>query len=340
MARALGKVSILAQPEGRALHPSPPTPRRRSSSFNPRPARRPGATRVAGIVEAKQGGFQSSPSPKAGRYRGAAAAAASTGSRFNPRPARRPGATCYERARIAAARYVSILAQPEGRALPPLLVSRGDHAHKVSILAQPEGRALRQRGGHRRRLREVSILAQPEGRALPAASSPTTAPPRRVSILAQPEGRALPAAAAPPPARPRRVSILAQPEGRALRSAAAEAAEPEAVSILAQPEGRALPAPATYLKPCGGVFQSSPSPKAGRYSVRLRHVPQPVTFQSSPSPKAGRYSRCAAPRRATTPRFNPRPARRPGATGAFVAVTSFAVLVSILAQPEGRALPA
>ncbi|MCY4666020.1 MAG: hypothetical protein OXC00_15295, partial [Acidimicrobiaceae bacterium] len=60
-----------------------------------------------------------------------------------------------------------------------------------------------------------------------------------------------------------------------------------------------------------GLFQSSPSPKAGRSSRTIVTVPLNTWFQSSPSPKAGR-------------------------SAAWVGVRGRDWLVSILAQPEGR----
>ncbi|MFQ5852035.1 MAG: hypothetical protein ACE5JU_15800, partial [Candidatus Binatia bacterium] len=61
------------------------------------------------------------------------------------------------------------------------------------------------------------------------------------------------------------------------------------------------------------------------------------SFQSSPDPKAGRYpdhQQSGKPRLG----FNPRPTRRPGATSQRV-LEDLAEIVSILARPEGRALP-
>ena len=91
---AVHPVSILARPEGRALlHPAGdwecliwgfnPRPARRPGAtgrqparvrpvrrgFNPRPARRPGATRTNTRPAGRYAVFQSSPGPKAGRYR-------------------------------------------------------------------------------------------------------------------------------------------------------------------------------------------------------------------------------------------------------------------------------
>ena len=62
------------------------------------------------------------------------------------------------------------------------------------------------------------------------------------------------------------------------------------------------------------TFQSSPSPKAGRFVLRVCAYMYLFKFQSSPSPKAGRFRRGIADK----------------IRHAFV---------SILAQPEGRALP-
>ena len=63
------------------------------------------------------------------------------------------------------------------------------------------------------------------------------------------------------------VSILAQPEGRALHPLRDARAVALHVSILAQPEGRALPVVCPVMVVSGTVFQSSPSPKAGRSLV-------------------------------------------------------------------------
>ena len=62
------------------------------------------------------------------------------------------------------------------------------------------------------------------------------------------------------------VSILAQPEGRALRLDAVQLRQQlVGVSILAQPEGRALRRSSDSAPTCAiRMFQSSPSPKAGR----------------------------------------------------------------------------
>ena len=100
-----------------------------------------------------------------------------------------------------------------------------------------------------------------------------------VSILARPAGRALRRDLREQRDRVLRVSILARPAGRALRviaSAMPAMPHPVRVSILARPAGRAL-------------------------RVIASAMPNPTTvFQSSPDENR-------------TKRFNPRPARGPGA---------------------------
>ena len=85
------------------------------------------------------------------------------------------------------------------------------------------------------------------------------------------------------------------------------------------------------------MFQSSPIPKDGRYSMTASGIDTRRLFQSSPIPKDGRYLRERIPDGFGQPRFNPRPSRRMGATS--VARDKLAkLLVSILAHPEGWAL--
>ena len=60
------------------------------------------------------------------------------------------------------------------------------------------------------------------------------------------------------------------------------------VSILAHPERWALPRK-VYTIILLHLFQSSPTPKGGRYPVGTVRVPVLCTFQSSPTPKGGRY---------------------------------------------------
>ena len=84
------------------------------------------------------------------------------------------------------------------------------------------------------------------------------------------------------------------------------------------------------------LFQSSPSPKAGSYTILATNPTAITLFQSSPSPKAGSYILLKRLIREQT-RFNPLPARRPGAT-ANPDERDDILAVSILSQPEGREL--
>src|SRR6516165_4675749 len=86
------------------------------------------------------------------------------------------------------------------------------------------------------------------------------------------------------------------------------------------------------------MFQSSPGPKAGRYRPFAAKPAWGDWFQSSPGPKAGRYAgRTRGAERASG--FNPRPAPRPGATPQVFGFARGLHRVSILARPQGRALP-
>ena len=66
--------------------------------FNPRPTRRPGAAWDGADGLVRQGMFQSSPSPRAGRRKEVVMASATNDNGFNPRPTREPGATLIPRA--------------------------------------------------------------------------------------------------------------------------------------------------------------------------------------------------------------------------------------------------
>ena len=188
-------VSILARAEGRALRvpicsitcglymfqssPGPKAGRYLSSirpgsfsgaCFNPRPARRPGATSSEKFrTRNTRSLFQSSPGPKAGRYSASSRYSVRRSAGFQSSPGPKAGRYSEVDRRIRQAHNrVSILARPEGRALPPRLLRPQHAAQPVSILARPEGRALL--GGSMdfaRESQDVSILARPEGRALP-----------------------------------------------------------------------------------------------------------------------------------------------------------------------------
>ena len=257
--------------------------------------------------------------------------------------------------------HVSILAQPEGRTQPIPPEERIPDFEVVSILAQPEGRTQQRitaagathtrsfnprpaRGpdaASRAQIRPswdstVSILAQPEGRTQRAGAA-RSGPGGDVSILAQPEGRTqhdLQLLIGGQDA----VSILAQPEGRTQPESERVLGFLVVVSILAQPEGRTQPRlRMKYLNQ--PLFQSSPSPRAGRsIQAKITNPQRDAEFQSSPSPRAGR-SPCASPTATPTGCFNPRPARGPDAAQFGIADVFGDTSVSILAQPEGRTQP-
>ena len=313
------------------------------ASFNPRPARGPGATspltpppvllRQPVSILARPSGralppygsawlpedaFQSSPGPWAGRY---------------PRP----------RVVVASGDRVSILARPSGRALPhrtPASCLR-PWALRVSILARPSGRALRRAwraSGCRGRCFNPRPALGP-GATTPSSqmrsvwsrfqSSPGPRAGRYCAAGSQGCGSARfnprpalgPGATSPachPSSASRSgVSILARPSGRALRAAR---------SVVACCAARFNPRPA--LGP--GATQSEvgrnsrqlvvsilarPSGRALRVGGRAR--PARVGRGFNPRPALGpgatrRPSRCGSH---DQKRFNPRPARGPGATG-------------------------
>ena len=431
----------------------------RPCRFNPRPARRPGA---AGCEAAGRVGLGRSFNPRPARRPGAAPprqGAVPCRGGFNPRPARRPGAALAAHVRVGDGGHVSILARPEGRALPgrprarlqptprfnprparrpgaarcrsprspgsgacfnprparrPGAASKRSSMSLLTVVFQSSpgpkaGRCLADLCYLRCEALRVSILARPEGRALPGSSAASAAPSGTFQSSPGPKagrcrGGTLRSAApdtfqsSPGPKagrcgpladvdlRDRRVSILARPEGRALRPQVVDLEGAAPVSILARPEGRALQRSRWLVAWTQLEFQSSPGPKAGRcvegllrgstMATRFQSSPGPkagrcihphdlvalvehvsilarpegralpscvmaqrtqsLAFQSSPGPKAGRcrVRRSGGPRRR---RFNPRPARRPGAAGSGDREV-LAVGVSILARPEGRAL--
>ncbi len=132
--------------------------------------------------------FQSSPAPKGGRY--LQTCPSRTRLRcFNPRPPRRAGATNLDGSDLKAGKEFQSSPAPKGGRYKQLNLLRAG-TKIVSILARPEGRALPIPIMPSTCILRVSILARPEGRALPAvaiAKAATIA----VSILARPEGRAL-----------------------------------------------------------------------------------------------------------------------------------------------------
>ena len=108
------------------------------------------------------------------------------------------------------------------------------------------------------------------------------------------------------------------------------------VSILAHPERWAL-----RFQGCADLlrlpsFQSSPTPKGGRYFQASSPTPSSQCFNPRPPRKVGAtwMPRCC---RGVVPRFNPRPPRKVGATMPVIP-EGFGTGVSILAHPERWAL--
>ncbi len=440
--------------------------------FNPRPARKPGATplwieRAVPLIQ-----FQSPPGPKAGRYASFGGRVALPGPKAGRYHARfwfvefqsppGPKAGRYYALLIYKLKLTDMFQSPPGpKAGRYSACARSLLAlSQVSIPARPESRALPEGAGMNGYLRfqsppgpkagryqqaqeslsqhhaHVSIPARPESRALQwlrnlidAGHLPFQSPPgpkagryqqaqdrsvsdhAHVSIPARPESRALqwlsqldrrswahrfnPRPARKPGAtwkslRPRPNPRVADQDGFNPRPARKPGATSFTLAIQSPP-GRGV---------AGAMFQSPPGPKAGRYvlsAIRspaermFSFNPRPARkpgatmpnlvsmgkallrmymFQSPPGPKAGRYLTPASarvPKVATC--FNPRPARKPGATWAIAGIsipavvlhTKFqsppgpkagrygqatrqlarqeAVRVSIPARPESRALP-
>ena len=274
-------VSILAHPEGRALLP------------------------LSHFLRPKQG-FQSSPTPKGGRYVGYFDATEATAG-FNPRPPRRAGATIRAGDDLERER-VSILAHPEGRAL---LHSHSKHSAMLKFQSSPTPKGGRYINARRGKCLTCLFQSSPTpkggryglhrpARYLLASFNPR--PPRRAGATRGNYGLT----------QYLNVSILAHPEGRALLIYRLGRISHERVSILAHPEGRALPVP-NVLDVYAIQFQSSPTPKGGRYPAGRGYRWAIDEFQSSPTPKGGRYG-ATIDETFTYSGFNPRPPRRAGAT--------------------------
>ncbi len=227
--------------------------------FNPRPPRKVGATSVSrnsarqqgvsilahperwalrnsGVVMTRSIKFQSSPTPKGGRYRRKRGTSCRIES-FNPRPPRKVGATDVS-SFLGKASRVSILAHPERWALRRSGLPRAT----LSVFQSsptPKGGRYNQNLALEEGYYAVSILAHPERWALRRP-----APTRR--------------AAGPGfnPRPPRKVGATEVHPGQGAGAC---------VSILAHPERWALPVIAVD-NPGLLVFQSSPTPKGGRYA--------------------------------------------------------------------------
>ena len=309
-----GDVSILAQPEGRALL----------------------SDTLAFVTTVNM--FQSSPSPKAGRSWRRRWCRPTPRTSFNPRPARRPGAPVRHAGVCHNRQHVSILAQPEGRALLASEVVQAYTKDMFQSSPSPKaGRSWRRRwcrptprtcfnprparrpgapgvgGGAGLHQGHVSILAQPEGRALLASevvqaytkdmfqSSPSPKagrswrrrwcrPTPRTSFNPRPARR--PGAPLLPAREPRHhpVSILAQPEGRALRPWLHRVAPSKPQRFNPRP-ARRPGAPHRHWYPCQPSTCFNPRPARRPGAPRgpwASHYSEMAKFQSSPSPKAGR----------------------------------------------------
>ncbi len=84
------------------------------------------------------------------------------------------------------------------------------------------------------------------------------------------------------------------------------------------------------------LFQSSPSPKAGSYFRMPGYPPPTRRFNPLPARRPGATNDICI-EIPVLARFNPLPARRPGATKGRVRLLR-GTAVSILSQPEGREL--
>ena len=160
-----------------------------SSSFNPHPARRPGATFRKRTCWSLNFPFQSSPGPKAGCYCCSSLISCSPPSGFNPHPARRPGATGRWGRR--ARRRPCFNPHPARRPGATIAqVRRGQAAPPVSILTRPEGRVLRPLPGLGR---GEARRFNPHPARRPGATWVEAQPgvSYQVSILTRPEGRVL-----------------------------------------------------------------------------------------------------------------------------------------------------
>ena len=298
--------------------------------------------------------FQSSPTPKGGRYLGIHKTERGQEG-FNPRPPRKVGATARH-SQTAWSTDVSILAHPERWALH-VIAPTSTNLIRVSILAHPERWALRPIPHRRGRGVRVSILAHPERWALRD---------RRhswrwgwlVSILAHPERWALHGRLCHSnrslscfnPRPPRKVGATWRCDDQVGQGQCFNPRPPrkvgatvvtdvpddaDKVSILAHPERWAL-------QSCGctsGImftFQSSPTPKGGRYDVQQDPEWHPEGFNPRPPRKVGATQQ-DSPLFYQEEGFNPRPPRKVGATlppGEVVGI----IAVSILAHPERWAL--
>ena len=232
--------------------------------------------------------------------------------RFQSSPCPKAGRNLRVRGELLFGLHVSILALPRDRARP-VRVDPVDLRVAVSILAPSEDRARPAYASRRPWTEDVSILALPEGRArrIPLAGRCRGSrcfnprPARRQGATHGHQWRRAHAA----------VSIPAPPEDRAQHRHRHAWALKAVVSIPAPPEDRAQhDDPANLRALC--QFQSPPRPKTGRNHRVRREIVAPVRrFQSPPRPKTGRDAMGCDIHAMIEVSFNPRPARRQGATG-------------------------
>jgi len=203
--------------------------------------------------------------------------------RFNPRPPRRTGATLFPLSPEWTP-IVSILARPEGRALP----TAGSRVHS--------DRSFNPRPPRRTGATRASCVAP---RARPCFNP---RPPRRTGATSNAAASSMRSL----------VSILARPEGRALLLEHPALGIGVPVSILARPEGRALRGWRLAHAGAPPRFNPRPPRRTGATAC-CAATSRAAMFQSSPAPKDGRYHRGAVRVRRRVS-FNPRPPRRTGAT--------------------------
>ena len=162
-------VSILARPEGRALHlPAVPLSEVNLVSILARPEGRALLGRRANTLEIQNVSILARPE---GRALQRQALASRQEIRFQSSPAPKDGRYNDAGELSLAWLLVSILARPEGRALRSN--ARCSSADMASFNPRPPRRtgATAQVDARLRALAQVSILARPEGRALPGTNA-------------------------------------------------------------------------------------------------------------------------------------------------------------------------
>ena len=328
-------VSILAQPEGRALLQRPCLAVA-TGRFNPRPTRRSGATskscgfwhpfsRFQSSPNPKVGRyihplfqpfteptFQSSPNPKVGRYLLYARKPSTRERTFQSSPNPKVGRYLPDADGQARLFDVSILAQPEGRALlvTPKIQAR---VQGVSILAQPEGRALRDQDKYH--VRRVGFQSSPNpkvGRYLAPLLGLHTAlrrfnprPTRRSGATVTLSHNDEPSESFNP--RPTRRSGATIHPAPIISTAQRFNPRPTRRSGATNRPGH------PQHGHMGG-FNPRPTRRSGATLDVLPIIAAARRFQSSPNPKVGRYPTRLFTAASITPGFNPRPTRRSGAT--------------------------